>query len=85
MVIINGKILTMEKDAIECGYVRIKNTRIEEVGDMHSFFEKNDDGRILDVNGAWVMPGIIEAHAHIGITEEKWGKMQTLPYLMEIL
>ena len=28
---------------------------------------------MLDVHGAWVLPGLIESHTHIGITEEKWG------------
>ena len=72
MVIINGKVFPMEDDTIECGYVRTKGKFIDEVGDMTSF-EKQDDEEILDVQGAWVLPGIIEAHAHIGITEEKWG------------
>lgn len=87
MVIINGKIFTMEEKTIECGYIRIKGKRIEEIGYMPSYTEKKSkkaefqgkdsvkEGQeeILDVNGAWVMPGLIEAHAHIGISEEKWG------------
>lgn len=72
MVIINGKVFPMEGESIECGYVRIKGKVIEEVGDMKCFVPR-DDEELLDVNGAWVMPGLIEAHAHIGITEEKWG------------
>lgn len=72
MVIINGKVFTMEDDTIGCGYVRIKGKHIAEVGDMASF-KKQDNEEILDVQGAWVLPGLIEAHAHIGITEEKWG------------
>ena len=72
MVIINGKVFPMEGENIECGYVRIKGKVIEEVGDMKCFVPR-DDEELLDVNGAWVMPGLIEAHAHIGITEEKWG------------
>ena len=73
MVINNGKIFTMEEKQIECGYVRTKGKRIEEVGSMSSFKYKEDGERVLDVNGAWVLPGLIESHAHIGITEEKWG------------
>ncbi len=73
MVIINGKIFTMEGKNIECGYVRTKGKLIEEVGEMASFKKQGHDEEILDVHGAWVLPGLIEAHAHIGITEEKWG------------
>ena len=73
MVIINGKIFSMEDEVIECGYIRIKDNIIDEIGEMSSYKEKNEDEDILDVNGAWVLPGLIESHAHIGITEEKWG------------
>ena len=62
----------MEDKPIERGYVRIKGKVIEEVGNMSSL-APSDDEQILDVKGAWVQPGIIEAHCHIGITEEKWG------------
>lgn len=73
MLIINGKIFTMEEKVIECGYVRIKGKQIEEVGPMSSYECKEPDEKILDVKGGWVLPGLIESHAHIGITEEKWG------------
>ena len=72
MVIINGKIFPMEGKNIENGYVRTKDKVIEDIGDMSSFQLQKDEA-VLDVQGAWVLPGLIEAHAHIGITEEKWG------------
>lgn len=73
MVIINAKIFSMEGENIENGYVRTKGRFIEEIGDMSTFQIKDNEEQILDVQGAWVLPGFIEAHAHIGITEEKWG------------
>lgn len=88
MIIINGNIHTMAGEAIEQGYVKIEGRHIKEVGsmrelgDVHSQMQKESQGKksgnakaadILDVNGAWVMPGIIEAHCHVGITEEKNG------------
>lgn len=72
MVIMNGKIFTMTGHNIECGYVRTEGTIIEQVGPM-SAFKREKDEKILDVDGAWVLPGLIESHAHIGIIEEKWG------------
>ena len=72
MLIINGKILTMEEKPIDNGFVRIKKNLIEETGEM-SALKKTKNEKTLDVHGAWVMPGLIESHAHIGITEEKWG------------
>lgn len=84
MVIINGKILPMEGKNIENGFVRIKGNKIAELGDMSEYESKKED-EVLDVHGAWVLPGLIESHAHIGITEEKWGTIgddcneETLP------
>lgn len=75
MVIINGKIFPMQGENIECGYVRTKGRFIEEIGEMSTFQMKNNEEQVLDVHGAWVLPGFIEAHAHIGITEEKWGSI----------
>jgi len=73
MLIINGKIFTMEGTTIEHGYVRICGKYIEEVGVMGSLRPKPYKEEVLDVGGAWVMPGIIESHCHIGISEEKIG------------
>ena len=72
MVIINGNIYPMEGDNIACGYVRTKDEYIEEIGEMSSFVPREEE-EVIDVEGAFVMPGLIDAHAHIGITEEKWG------------
>lgn len=73
MIIINGKIYTMEGPIIENGYLWIKGKKIEAIGEMSAIKLGNIQEEILDVNGAWVLPGLIESHAHIGITEEKWG------------
>ena len=93
MLIINGRILTMDKlDAetffmrdkkengigktttvYENGYVRTDGKYIVEVGEMSQLRPKSHAEEILDVGGAWVLPGIIESHCHIGISEEKIG------------
>lgn len=78
MLIINGKIYTMEKvfgenGYIENGYVRTNGKYIEEVGEMSQLRPLAHKEDVLDVRGAWVMPGLIESHCHIGISEEKIG------------
>ncbi len=75
MYIINGNIHTMDAKNYENGYIRIKGKLIEEVGDMSDCPSAEEGERVIDVKGAWVMPGIIEAHCHIGIIEEKLGIM----------
>ncbi len=72
MVIINGKIFTMEDGTIENGYIRTMDKVIEDIGDMSSFQLQKEE-EVIDVEGAWVLPGLIDPHSHIGITEEKWG------------
>ena len=44
MVIINGKILTMEDEIIECGYLRICGSKIAEIGSM-DFYENSSFGK----------------------------------------
>lgn len=74
MLICNGRVFTMSEDdkEYENGFVRIGGEVITEVGNMSDLKEKKDE-EILDVGGAIVMPGIIDAHSHIGISEEKKG------------
>ena len=100
MVIINGRIFTMEEETIECGYLKTCGSKIIEIGSMDSYKKaehiekragdskvktqeqktvsalrnnKEETEEILDVKGAWVLPGLMDAHSHIGISEEKWG------------
>lgn len=54
----------------ENGAVLIDGSKIVAVGDT---IEVTPDMEIIDAKGGWVMPGIIEAHCHVGITEEKKG------------
>lgn len=71
MFIIHGDIRTMTGQDFPDGYVQIAAGKITSVGRMEDCPET--DGDILDVQGAFVMPGIVEAHCHMGITEEKKG------------
>ena len=87
--LVHGRIVTMEeKDGIEDemgvvyedGYVWIVDGKIAGVGEMRELREEfgksvkdRDDVDVIDVEGRLVMPGIIEAHCHMGITEEKKG------------
>lgn len=66
--------MTMTGQVYENGTIRIEDGKIREVkegaiGEMPA----GRVGNVLDVQGAWVLPGLIEAHCHVGITEEKKG------------
>ena len=77
LIIIHGNIKTMEAQDYEDGYLQIEDGRITEVGDMRDcqtgILQENEQVQIIDAKGNLVMPGIIEAHCHMGITEEKKG------------
>ncbi|MCM1091896.1 MAG: amidohydrolase [Butyrivibrio sp.] len=74
MYIVGGKIMTMAGKEYEEGVLRILNGKIAAVGDKQSVPVKpSKKERVIQLDGAWVMPGIIEAHCHMGITEEKKG------------
>jgi len=62
-----------ENGYIENGYIRTNGKYIEELGDMSQLRPISRKEEVLDVSGAWVMPGIIESHCHVGISEEKIG------------
>ncbi len=72
LLIKNGIIYTMTGDVLDPGSVLIENDKIIEVGkEMKTPIQEQDT--IIDASGLWVMPGLIDAHCHIGITEEKMG------------
>ncbi len=73
LLIKNGKILTMAEKTYEQGSILIKDGKIAFVGEQADVSIGEED-MIIDAKGLWVMPGIIEAHCHIGITEEKEGQ-----------
>lgn len=66
----NGKILTMAGKTYENGCLLIDGKKIVAI---EQSIEETEEMEVIDVRGGWVMPGIIEAHCHVGITEEKKG------------
>lgn len=72
ILIKNGKIITMAGYIHEGGSVLLENGKIHAVGNIQ-VDEKKEDLMLIDAQGGWVMPGLIEAHCHMGITEEKKG------------
>jgi len=56
----------------ESGCILIEGSTIVEVNESISA-SKNKDDLFLDVKGCWALPGLIDAHCHIGISEEKTG------------
>ena len=73
MYIVNGTIYTMDQHntIIEKGAIRVKDGILAEIGIMQ--VEPDVDEMVLDAKGGIILPGLVEAHCHIGIQEEKKG------------
>lgn len=62
----NARIITMEMDqVIEGGSIVINGNRIEAIGKT-SELKIPSDAKVYDMTGKTIMPGIVDAHAHIG-------------------
>ena len=68
MRITNGILLTMEGQNYENGYVDFENGVITALGDAAN--APAYEGEVIDAKGGYIMPGLIDAHSHIGISEE---------------
>lgn len=64
----NAKIYTMSGDVFENGSV-LFDDKILYVGDESNF----EADEVIDVNGKIVMPGLIDAHCHVGMFEDSLG------------
>ena len=77
IIIVGGKILTMAGDIWDKGYLCIEKGKIKELGPMKNGapfpLPGGSNVTVINALGCLVMPGLIEAHCHMGITEEKKG------------
>lgn len=64
----NGKIVTMTGKTYECGCV-LFNEKILYVGEEKSL----EADEVIDASGMVVMPGLIDAHCHVGMFEDSMG------------
>ena len=60
----NGNVITISGDTIEGGSVLLKGTKIIQVGKDIQYSLGTE---VIDLQGKWVMPGIIDSHSHIAI------------------
>lgn len=72
LLIKNGKILTMSGVNYDKGSVLVDGNKIVRVGENVNI-KDSDVSDIIDATNCLVMPGIIEAHCHVGIKEERKG------------
>lgn len=74
MYIVGGRVKTMTGEDIPEGCIHVVNGKIAEIGRRDEItVHPAAHERVLEVENGLIMPGIIEAHCHMGITEEKKG------------
>ena len=71
MRIVNGVIHTMDGPVICRGYVAFENGKITAVGAMEELAHR--EGPELDAAGGHVLPGLIDAHCHLGLFGDALG------------
>jgi len=70
----NARIITMENEDFENGYVIINGKKIRDIGRMEDLKEKESDfSYVYDANGDTLVPGFVDAHCHLGLFEEGVG------------
>lgn len=60
----NGNIITVAGDTIKGGDILLKGSKIAKIGKE---LKGDSQTEVVDLNGKWVMPGIIDSHSHIAI------------------
>lgn len=70
MLISNARILPMEGQEIENGYLQIEGGKIRALGPME---EAPREDEVFDAAGAYVLPGFVDAHCHLGVCGDSLG------------
>lgn len=70
VAITGGYVVPVDGDPIEGGTVLVEDGVITAVGTGVTLPE---GVRIVDASGRWVLPGFVEAHAHLGVSEQGEG------------
>jgi imidazolonepropionase-like amidohydrolase len=70
VAIAGGRIVPITGAPIDNGTVLVTNGKITAVGANVTI---PAEARVIDVAGSWVLPGLVEAHGHIGAYEEAEG------------
>lgn len=68
LLIQKGILYTMEDELPQIADILIKDGKIAQISDS---IVPTEDMQVLDASGMLVFPGFIDAHSHIGISEEK--------------
>ena len=69
--IVGARVIPVETDPVDNGTVLLEAGKI--VAIEGPGFSAPDGAEVIDATGKWVLPGFIDAHAHVGVHEEAEG------------
>ncbi|MCP3800150.1 amidohydrolase [Allokutzneria sp. A3M-2-11 16] len=72
VAITGGYVVPVAGEPIDGATVLVQNGKITAVG-ADADVEVPDGVPVVDASGSWVLPGFVEAHAHMGVHEEAEG------------
>src|SRR5260370_7279572 len=70
VAIVGGRLVPINGEPVDDGAVLVEDGKIVAVGSTVSV---PAGVLMIDAEGAWVLPGFIEAHGHVGVHEEAEG------------
>ena len=73
LILRNAHLLPISEPAIPCGYLTAKDGVILSIGSMDHCPVASSDDLVLDAGGRFVMPGLVDAHCHVGVFGEGIG------------
>ncbi len=73
-ILTGGRVLTMAGQTFDPGYIIIDNGTISATGALADLSQPAPDADVVDLSGKWILPGLIDAHTHVGIGEQGFGR-----------
>jgi imidazolonepropionase-like amidohydrolase len=70
VAIVGGRVVPITGEPIEAGTVLVADGKIVAVGHDAAVPAGT---QVIDATGSWVLPGFVEAHGHVGVSEEGEG------------
>ncbi|MEU0947508.1 amidohydrolase [Streptomyces canus] len=71
IALVGARVLPITSEPIERGTVVMADGRIEAVGDENLAIPPGTE--IVDAHGRWILPGLVDAHTHLGTLEDGEG------------
>jgi len=71
IAITGGRVVPIDGEPVDGGTVLLRDGKIAAV--EGAGFAVPDGAQVVDATGKWVLPGFVDAHAHVGLAEEGQG------------